>query len=63
MISFFDRAETIVGKEENAGYQHFLLLPRCFETLSVLRLLKVGIVWERVIDKICTFCLYKFKDT
>ena len=22
--------ENIVGKEENAGYQHFLLFPQCF---------------------------------
>ena len=25
------RVENIVGKEENAGYQHFLLLPQCFQ--------------------------------
>ena len=24
------RIENIVGKEENAGYQHFLLFPQCF---------------------------------
>ena len=27
----FDRIENIVGKEENAGYQHFLLFPQCFQ--------------------------------
>ena len=27
MIYHFDRAENIVGKGENAGYQHFLLFP------------------------------------
>ena len=27
----FHRIENIVGKEENAGYQHFLLFPRCFQ--------------------------------
>ena len=32
MISFFDRAENIVGKEENAGYQHFLLFPNVFKS-------------------------------
>ena len=26
------RAENIVGKEENAGYQHFLLFAQCFQT-------------------------------
>ena len=45
MISVFDRVENIVGKGENAGYQHFLLFPRCFQTASVLGSLKVGIVW------------------
>ena len=27
MISLFDRIENTVGKEENAGFQHFLLFP------------------------------------
>ena len=44
MISLFDRIENIVGKRENAGYQHFLLFPQCFEKASSQRLLKVGIV-------------------
>ena len=26
----FHRIKNIVGKEENAGYQHFLLFPQCF---------------------------------
>ena len=38
-----DKIENIVGKEENAGYQHFLLFPQCF-TFS-LGSSKVGIVW------------------
>ena len=25
-----ERVENIVGKGENAGYQHFLLFPQCF---------------------------------
>ena len=25
------KIENIVGKEENAGYQHFLLFPQCFQ--------------------------------
>ena len=25
------RVENIVGKGENAGYQHFLLFPQCFQ--------------------------------
>ena len=27
----FDRVENIVGKGENAAYQHFLLFPQCFQ--------------------------------
>ena len=30
MISLLDRVENTVGKGENAGYQHFLLFPKCF---------------------------------
>ena len=28
--AFFPRIENIMGKEENAGYLHFLLFPQCF---------------------------------
>ena len=41
----FGRIENIVGKGENAGYQHFLLFPPCDQKASFLQLLKVGIVW------------------
>ena len=40
-----ERVENIVGKEENAGYQHFLLFPQCFQKLSFQEVLRVGIVW------------------
>ena len=36
--------ENIVEKGENAGYQHFLLFPQCFQKLSFLGSQKVGIV-------------------
>jgi hypothetical protein len=39
------RVENIVEKGENAGYQHFLLFPQCFQKLSFLEVLKVGIAW------------------
>ena len=26
-----DKTENVVGKEEKVGYQHFLLLPQCFQ--------------------------------
>ena len=48
MISVFDREEIIVGKGENAGYQHFLLFSQCFQKASNTGSLKVGIVWQRV---------------
>ena len=35
MMEFvFDRVENIVGKGENPSYQHFLLLPQCFQKAS-----------------------------
>ena len=39
--------ENIVGKGGNAGYQHFLLFPQCFQKDSLSGSLKAGIVWER----------------
>ena len=45
MIFLIDRVENIVGKGENAGYQHFLLFPHCFPKRSSLGSSKVGIVW------------------
>ena len=29
-----DAVETIVGKGENAGFQHFLLFPQCFQKVQ-----------------------------
>ena len=37
--------ENIVGKGENAGYQHFLLFLQCFQKAYISGSLKVGIVW------------------
>ena len=36
------RVENIVGKGENAGYQHFLLSPQCFQESF-----KLGVVKSR----------------
>ena len=46
--SIVERVENIVEKGENAGYQHFLLFPLCFQKALSSRLLKVEIAWERV---------------
>ena len=45
IISLSYRVENIEGKGENAGYQHFLLFPKCFQKPSFSGSLKVGIVW------------------
>ena len=45
MNSVSGRVENIVGKGENAGYQHFLLFQQCFQKALSSALLKVGIVW------------------
>ena len=39
------RVENIMGKGENAGYQHFLLFPKCFQKALSSGSLTVGIVW------------------
>ena len=46
IISVFDTVENNVGKGENAGYQHFLLFPQCFDKASVPDTSKGVIVWE-----------------
>ena len=43
-ISLCDRVENTAGKEENAGYQRFLLFLQCFPNPSSLGWLKVEIV-------------------
>ena len=39
-IQFSDWVENIVGKEEIACYEQFLLFPQCFQKLSVVGVLK-----------------------
>ena len=48
MIFVFDRVENIVGKGENAGYQHFLLFLQCFPKAFYWYSgsLKVSSVWS-----------------
>ena len=43
MISVLDRVENIVGKGENAGYQHFLLFPQCFLKTSFVGSKRLGL--------------------
>ena len=35
-IQLFDLVENIVGKEEIARYEQFLLFPQCFQNMSVV---------------------------
>ena len=44
IIFVSDRVQNIVGNGENAGYQHFLPFPQCFQRAFYPALLKVGIV-------------------
>ena len=44
MIFIFDTVEHIVEKGENAGSQHFLRFPQCFQKASSSGSLKVGSV-------------------
>ena len=39
------KVENILGNGENAGYQHFLLVPLCFQKASYTGLFKIMIVW------------------
>ena len=39
-IQLSDLVENIVGKEEIANYQQFLLFPHCFQKLSVVDMSK-----------------------
>ena len=48
MICVPVRIENIVEKGENAGYQHFLLFPQCFQKASLSGSLKVGIMRKKV---------------
>ena len=40
-----EKVENILGKGENAGYQHFLLFSQCFQKASFQWLLTVKIAW------------------
>ena len=46
MVSIFEKVENIVGKGENVGYQHFILLPQGFQKAYFSGSLKL--VWKMV---------------
>ena len=47
IISLFDSLENIVGKGENAGWQHFLPFPRMFLKALCFRVFKN---WDCVVE-------------
>ena len=63
IISVFDRVENTVGKGENAGYQHFLLFPQCFEKASFPETSKGVIVREWVNEMIRSTLLMSILKT
>ena len=44
IVDFTWKGRNLVGKGQNAGYQHFLPYPECFQKLSYPGSLKVRIV-------------------
>ena len=47
-----ERIENILGKGENAGYQHFLLFPQCFQKFSFSGLLKSGLCGKELMSSV-----------
>ena len=46
-IQFSYRVENIVGKEEIACYEQFLLFPQCFQKLSTVDASKKYLSWSK----------------
>ena len=44
----FWKCKNMVGKGENAGFQHFLLFSQCFQKVPISRSSKVWSVWEKI---------------
>ena len=59
MIFVFHKVQKVLGKGENAGIQHFLLFPQCFQKAFTSRSLKVGIMWRRIELNIICMCVSK----
>ena len=47
----FDIEENILGKGQNAGYHHFLLIPQCFQKASFSGSIKSGLCGKKLINK------------
>ena len=59
MISLFGGVENTVGKGENAGYQHFLLFPQCFQKVFD----RVDKSWDCVMKESTLSSIYTHFDT
>ena len=55
---FLGNVENMVGKGENAGFQHFLLFPLCFQKPSFF-----GVVKSRLCDKELKTCSFYHLQT
>ena len=54
------RVKNILGKGENAAYQHFLLLPKCFQKLPFSVSSKSGLCGkELILSKTTNFRLFQ----
>ena len=62
MISVFDCVENIVGKEENAGFQHFLFFPKIFSKGIFFRVVRGrdSMVQSKPFNLHANFRLFKF---
>ena len=47
----YGRLENILGKGENAGYQHFVFFPQCFQKLSIQGSLSSGSCCKNLTDR------------
>ena len=43
-----DQKQSVELLEQNAGYQHFLLYPQCFQKPSLPWSVRHGMIWKRV---------------
>ena len=59
----FQTVKNIVEKGENAGNQHFLLFPQCFQEALPARVSKVIIMWKKDNLKVVDEDKYMYKPT
>ena len=63
LLIVVDKIENIVGKEENDGYQHFLLFSQCFHKALSLESLQAGLCSKKLISSIYSVKTMQFKTS